>query len=76
MNASEIESIEARLQAGLHTLPSPEQLERIVANVRQERNREMAASIVRFVERVIGFAGEVRKIAKACTDARLHLPSV
>jgi len=76
MNASEIEFIEARLQAGLGTLPTPEQLERLVAKARRERNLEMSASFSRFVRRVAGFAGVARKIAKACTAARLHLKQV
>ena len=72
MNASEIEFIEAKLQAGLNTMPSPEKLDQLVARVRHERNREMAASFGRFFDGLTNFAGEVRRIAEACTDARLH----
>jgi hypothetical protein len=36
----------------------------------------MAASFADFVKSLANFAGEARKIAEACTAARLHLPNV
>ena len=72
MNAREIEYIEARLRAGPNSMPSPEQMEMLIAHARHERNREMAAGFARMVAGLKGFAGQVRKIAAACTDARLH----
>ena len=76
MNASEIEYLEARLPVGLATMPSPEQIQRLVAKVRHERNQEMAASFSRFLSGFGTFAGEVRRIAAACTAARLHLRNI
>ncbi len=76
MNANEIEYIEARLPAGLHAMPSPEQMERFIASVRHERNQHIAASFARLVTGTKSFAEEVRRIAAACTAARLHLPNV
>ena len=76
MNASEIEYLEARLPVGLATMPSPEQIQRLVAKVRHERNQEMAASFSRFLSGFGAFAGEVRRIAAACTAARLHLRNI
>ena len=76
MNASEIEYLEARLPVGSSTMPSPEQLQSLVAKVRHERNQEMAASFSRFISGFLEFTGEVRRIAVACTAARLHRQNV
>ena len=75
MNAREIEYIEARLPVGLRAMPSPEELDRLIARVRTERNQHMAASFSAFIEGLKTFAAEVRRIAAACTAARLHLPT-
>ncbi len=76
MNACEIEYIEARLPMGLRTMPSPEALDRLVAQVRTQRNQHMAASFSAFIGGLKDFAGEVRKIAVACTAARLHIGTI
>ncbi len=72
MNASEMEYLEARLQAGLRTLPSPEHLERLVARAHTERNRHLGAAFASLVGRAGEFVTTVRAIAKACTAARLY----
>ena len=72
MNASEIEYIEARLPVALRTMPSPEQMERLMATIKRERNRQMAASFAAFGNRLTQAIEEVRRIAVACTAARLH----
>ena len=75
MNAREIEYIEARLPMGLRTMPSPEELDRLVAQVRTQRNQHIAESFSAFLDALNAFAVEVRKIAVACTAARLHIPA-
>jgi hypothetical protein len=72
MNASEIEFIEARLPVALQRLPSPEQMEFLLARARRERNEHMADAFALFVDGVKGFVGAVRRIAASCTAARLH----
>ena len=72
MNTSEIESIEARLPLALREMPSPEQMDMLLARGRRKRNEHMAESFTVFVAGVKGFFGEVRRIAAACTAARLH----
>jgi len=72
MNASEIEFIEARLPVALRRMPSPEQMERLIARARRERSEHVAAAFSVLVEGVKGFVGVVRRIAAACTAARLH----
>jgi hypothetical protein len=76
MNASEIDYIEARLPMGLTAMPSPEEMDRLIARAHTERNQHMAASFYAFIGGLKDFAGEVRKIAVACTAARLHAPTV
>ena len=72
MNASEMEYAQARMPFGLKTMPTPEEMERLIAKMRRERNDYIAASFVAFVAKVRAFAGEARRIAVACTAARLH----
>ncbi len=72
MNASEIEFIEARLPAGLQRIPSPEQMDRLMAIARRERNRHMAEAFNGFVAGARAFLRAIRRNAQACSDARLH----
>jgi hypothetical protein len=72
MNASEIASIEARLPVGLRAMPSPEQMQNLMGRIRRERSQHMAASFASFGGKVRQAILEVRKIAVACTAARLH----
>jgi hypothetical protein len=72
MNASEIEFIEARLPVALRRMPTPEQMELLLARARRERNEHMADSFALFVGGVKGLFGAVRRIAANCTAARLH----
>lgn len=74
MDASEIEYIEARLAARHSLYPTPDELERYLAKAHRERNREIAARFAGFVDRLRNFAVEARRIAVACTAARLHKP--
>lgn len=76
MNASEIEYIETRMQAGLRTLPSPEQLELFVAKVHTERNRHLAVGLAHLMAGLGNLVVTVRKIAEACTAARLYARNV
>ena len=76
MNATEIASIEARLPIGLTAMPSPEEMDRLIARARTERNQHMAESFYAFIGGLKNAADEVRKIAVACTAARLHVPTV
>ncbi len=76
MDASEIENLEARRQAGLGAFPTIDEMERLMARIRHERNAHMAASFVGFVNTIKRLVSEVRRIAVACTAARLRLPSV
>lgn len=73
MNASEIEYLEARLPEGLRAMPSPEQMDQLIARARTQRAQRMAADFLRAVDGVRWFVAEVRKIAVACTAARLRL---
>ncbi|MBS0336744.1 MAG: hypothetical protein JSS40_08050 [Proteobacteria bacterium] len=72
MNASEIEFIEGRLPVSLQRIPSPEQMEQLIARAKRERNVHMAVTFVGFVAGMKAFFGTVRRIAAACTSARLH----
>lgn len=74
MDASEIEYLEARLSARHGLYPTPDELECYVAQAHRERNREIAVRFAGFVEAVKNLAGEARRIAVACTAARLHKP--
>lgn len=72
MNAHEIEDIESHLPIGLQSLPSPAQMERYMAKVKRERNRHIAASFAGLGGKLKEAAKAIRKIAVACTAARLH----
>ena len=72
MNASEIEYIEARLPVGLKRIPSPEQMDHLMAIANRERNRHMAEAFNGFVAGVSTLLRAVRSNAASCTDARLH----
>jgi len=72
MNAHEIESIEARLPISLQSMPSPAQMERYLARIKRERNRHIAATFASLGGRLQDAARTIRKIAVACTAARLH----
>jgi hypothetical protein len=72
MNATEIESIEARLPTSLQSMPSPAQMERYLARIKRERNRHIAASFAALGGKLQEAARAIRKIAVACTAARLH----
>lgn len=72
MNASEIEFIEARLPVALQAMPSPEQMDQLLARAKRERSEHLAGAFAAFVEGVKGFSGAVRRIAAECTSARLH----
>jgi hypothetical protein len=72
MNAKEIEFIGAGLPPSLTAMPSPAQMERYLARVQRERNRHIAASFASLGERLKQGALAVRRIAIACTAARLH----
>ena len=76
MNASEIEYLEARLPVGLRAMPSPEQVNSLIAKARSQRAQEMAAAFVRAVTGLASFGREVRRIAMACSAARLRLQSI
>jgi hypothetical protein len=76
MNASEIEYLEARLPVGLSALPSPEQVNRLIAKARAQRAQEMAAAFARVLTGLASFAREVRKIAVSCSAARLRLQHI
>jgi hypothetical protein len=76
MTASEIEQIEARLPSSLETLPSPAQMERLIARLKHERNEQIALGFSRLVSLfgrgLVDSAWQIRRIAIACTAARLH----
>lgn len=72
MNASEIEFIEARLPVSLQKMPSPEQMDRLLARAKRERSQQMAIAFANFVEGTKALFAAVRRIAAACTAARLH----
>lgn len=74
MNASEIEFIEARLPAALRLerMPSPEEMQVLVARAHRERSEHLAEAYAAFVAAVQSFVQVVRRIAASCTDARLH----
>jgi len=72
MNTSEIAYIEARLPVGLRAMPSPEQMQNLMGRIRQERSQHMAAGFASLGGKVRQAILEVRKIAVACTAARLH----
>ena len=74
MNASEIEYLEAHLPAGLQSMPSPEQMERVMARIKRERNEHIAASLASAGTALKRACVEIRRIAVACTAARLHHP--
>lgn len=74
MDISEIEYLEARLSARARLYPSPEQINCYIAKAHHERNLAMADVLVSTVMTLKSFAQEVRRIAVACTAARLHLP--
>ena len=75
MNAREIETIEAKLAEPSRVYPSPEQMERYIAKAHLERNRELAKVFAGAVTTLRRLLGEIRRIAVACTAARLHLPN-
>jgi hypothetical protein len=72
MNAHEIGHIEARLPISLQSMPSPAQMERYLARIKRERNRHIAASFAALGGKLREAAEVIRKIAVACTAARLH----
>ena len=72
MNATEIEYSEERLPIILQSMPSPAQMERYLARIKRERNRHMAATFASLGGKLQEAAREIRKIAVACTAARLH----
>jgi hypothetical protein len=72
MNASEIGYIEARLPVGLQSMPSPEQMQRLTARIKRERSQHMAAKFAALGGTLRRAVQEVRRIAVACTEARLH----
>lgn len=74
MDASEIEYLEARLADRHGLYPTPDELECYIAQAHRERNREIAVRFAGLVEGAKNFAGEARRIAIACTAARLHKP--
>ena len=74
MDASEIEYIESRLDARHGRYPTPDELERYVAKAHRERNREIAGRFASLVDGLRTLAAEARRIAVACTAARLHKP--
>ncbi len=76
MDASEIDNLVSRRQAGVGTFPTIDEMERLMARIRHERNAHMAASFVGFVNTIRRLGSEMRRIAVACTAARLRLPSV
>ena len=76
MDVSEIEYLEARLSARSRLYPSPEQMECYIAKAHQERSRALVDGFLSTVKTLKGFVQEVRRIAVACTAARLHLPNV
>ena len=54
MNASEIEFIEARLPVALQAMPSPEQMDQLLARAKRERSEHLAGAFAAFVEGVNG----------------------
>ena len=76
MNASEITRIETRLPAGATSLPSPERMLGYQDKVRQVRNEQMSSLFFGLIRNLGDGVRVVRKIAKACTAARLHLRAV
>lgn len=76
MNASEIEYLEARLPVGLRAMPSPEQMDRLIAQARTQRAQLMAADFARVASAIVSFASAVREIAVSCTAARLRMQNI
>jgi len=76
MNGSEIEYLEARLPVGLRTMPSPEQMDHLIARARTQRAQLMSADFARLAGAIVSFARAVRNIAVSCTAARLRLQNV
>ena len=76
MNASEIEYLEARLPVGLRAMPSPEQMDQLIARARTQRAQLMAADFARVVGGLGSFFREVREIAVSCTAARLRMQNI
>lgn len=72
MNASEIEYIEARLPVSLREIPSPEQMDLLLARAKRERSEHLADAFFGFADGVKALFGAVRRIAADCTSARLH----
>ena len=72
MDLDEMKFMEARLPFGQKEMPSPEEMERLKVKMRQDRNNRIAASLVALVRKLWSFAEEARRIAVACTAARLH----
>jgi hypothetical protein len=76
MDISEFSQIEAQLPGALRKLPSPDQMTSYHARVRQERNEYMGTLAYRMLVRISAAISEIRRIAVACTAARLHLEPV
>jgi hypothetical protein len=72
MNASEIEFIEARLPVALRAMPSPEQMDQLLARAKRERSEHIGETFAVFVEGTMSLFAAVRRIAADCTSARLH----
>jgi hypothetical protein len=73
MNANEINYIEPNSPVTYLKLPSPTQMERYHARIRRERSQYLAQSLVAFARKLGQVATGIRRIAAACTAARLHL---
>ena len=72
MNAREIEFIEARLPVSLQKMPSPEQMDQLLARAKRQRSEHLGDAFAAFVEGTRGLFAAVRRIAADCTSARLH----
>jgi hypothetical protein len=72
MNASEIEFIEARLPVSLQKMPSPEQMDQLLARAKRQRSEQFGDAFAAFVEGTKSLFAAVRRIAADCTSARLH----
>ncbi len=72
MNASEIEFIEARLPVALQAMPSPEQMDQLLARARRERSEHLGEAFAAFVAGTKSLFAAVRSIAADCTSARLQ----
>ncbi len=73
MDISEFSRIEAELQGTSRKLPSPDQMTSYHGRVRQQRNEHMRTLAYRVIDGIGAAIREIRRIAVACTAARLHL---